>query len=539
MRHSDLARRGRGIVAAAFFGLLAITTTACSSGASGDSTADGGEPVDGGELTIGIDIDPACIDPHLVSTNIAFGITRTITDGLTDQDLETGEIVPWLAESWEVNDDSTEFTFHLRDGVTFSDGTPFDAEAVKANIETMAQLGADGPLVSSYVAGLESAEVVDDSTITITFAAPNAQLLQATATPAMGMVSVATTQMSPTERCEAGAVGTGPYVFESYSANDATVVTKREDYDWGSSTWASQGAAHVDTIDFQVIPEASTRVGALQSGQVDVATQIPSQNIDQFDGQGGMHLVTRPNPGLTATLLFNLEHPVMADQAVRQAIALGVNREDILTVLGKTAQPAEGLLTQVTAGWSDLSDEVVYDPEAAEEVLDEAGWEVGSDGIRVKDGQRLTIDYTNFNTPVEVGELIQSNLSELGMEIDLSQVSSAEITQAWADGTFDMTYQYSTRNDIDVFRNLLGTAGANNYNVDDPDLQALLDESARVSDPEGRADMAEEIQQYILEKAYGVPLYSFVTVYAASDTVHDFAFEASSRMQLHDVWIQQ
>ena len=511
---------------------------ACSSPNSDTSTTDSAEPQNGGAITVGIDLDPACVDPQLVSTNVALGITRTITDSLTDQDLDTGKIVPWLAESWDVNADSSQYTFHLRKGATFSDGTPFNAAVVKANFDTMAVLGAAGPLVSSYVAGMTSAHVIDESTVSITFSKPNAQFLQATATPAMGIVSLATTEKTPTERCASGAVGTGPFTFVSYALNDSTVVKKRDDYAWGSSTWKSQGPAHLKSITFRVIPEASTRVGALQSGQVNVAAQIPSQNIDQLDGKNGTHLVTRPNPGLTATLLFNLANPAVSDKAVREAIGYGVNRDDILAVLGKTANPAQGLLTKVTAGWSDLSKSVVYDPKQAAEILDQAGWVLGADDVRQKDGQRLEIQYKNFNTPAEVGELIQKNLTHIGIKVDLNQITAADITQAWSHGSFDMTYQYSTRNDIDVFRNLFGTAGANNYKMDDPQMQALLDQSASVSDAAGRADLATKIQQYIFDNSYAVPIYAFVTVYAASDSVHDFAFEASSRMQLHDAWIE-
>lgn len=538
MRTSTFRSRLRRSVVVTTAGIALFGLAACSS-STDDASSTVSAPVDGGSMTVGIDIDPACVDPQLVSTNVAFGITRTITDGLTDQDVSTGKIVPWLADSWDVNADSTRYTFHLREGVTFSDGTPFNAEVVKANFDTMATLGAAGPLVSSYVAGLVISEVIDDNTVSVTFAHPNAQFLQATATPAMGIVSLATTQKTPTERCAAGAVGTGPYTFVSYALNDSTVVKKRADYAWGSSTWKSQGAAHLDTVTFQVIPEASTRVGALQSGQIDAASQIPAQNIDQLDGTGGTHLVTRPNPGLTATLMFNLANPVVSDKAVRQAIALGVNREDILAVLGKTAAPAQGLVTQVTAGWSDLSSYVVYDPKKAAVTLDEAGWVLGTDGVRSKGGQALEINYKNFNTPADVGELIQKNLTDIGFKVDLTQITAAQITQAWADGSFDMTYQYSTRNDIDVFRNLLGIAGANNYRMNDPEMQALLDQSASVSDPAARADLATQTQKYIFDNGYAVPIYSFVTVYAASDSVHDFGFEASSRMQLHDAWIQK
>lgn len=130
-----------------------------------------------------------CVDPQQVSSNDNINIAKQTVASLTAQNPETGEIEPWLAQEWTVSEDATEFTFTLRDGATFSDGTPIDAEAVKLNFEGIVELGSVAPLGGSYLTGLDSITVVDPSTVTIKFSQPSAQFLQATSTHALGLIS--------------------------------------------------------------------------------------------------------------------------------------------------------------------------------------------------------------------------------------------------------------------------------------------------------------------------------------------------------------
>jgi len=168
------------------------TDPAGSAGAAGAT----GEPTAGGDLTIGTYLDPVCIDNQQIGTNASLSVTRQIVDSLTEQDPETGEILPWLATEWTTNADSSVFTFVLRDDVTFSDGTAFTAESVKTNLDAIVALGAKSPLAGPYLAGLTGVTVVDPTTVEIAFDRPNAQFLQATSNIALGMVSDATSAMT-------------------------------------------------------------------------------------------------------------------------------------------------------------------------------------------------------------------------------------------------------------------------------------------------------------------------------------------------------
>jgi len=518
----------RIVTALALVGVL----TACGSGGTTGTDTASGEPVSGGNLTIGTYLDPTCIDNQQIGSNVSLSITRQLVDSLTDQDPQTGQIEPWLATSWEVDDDATSYTFHLRDDVTFSDGSVFDAQVVKDNLDGIVALGASAPVAGPYLTGLSEVTVLDDRTVEVDFTQSNVQFLEATATIAMGMVSATTAGLSADERCAQGVIGSGPFVLDSYTANESAVISKRSGYAWGSPVWDSQGEAYLDQVTFQVLPEDSVRSGSLRSGQVDAIDSVAQQDEAALSS-GGFRIVTRANPGFAVSVLFNLDSPVGSDPAVRQAMLLGVDRDDVLTVLGPTGSRTEGLLSPTTPGANDFS--LTYDAERAAQILDAAGWTTGSDGIREKDGQRLTLDFPYFFDGA-VAELLQQEYASIGIELDIRQVTTADFITALSGGAFDATIGNLTRADIDVLRSVLTNDGANYYRFGDDDLQTLLEQQAAETDPTERESIADRIQTLVLDNAYVVPLHSLDGTYAVSDAVHDLKFEASTRLLLHDTW---
>lgn len=527
------SRRASLVVTAA----LAIATLAACSDTGEATGTTAGDPVSGGDLTIGSYLDPTCIDNQQIGSNVSLSITRQIVDSLTEQDPETGEITPWLAESWGVNDDSTVFTFSLRDDVTFSDGTVFDAQNVKNNIDAIIELGAQAPVAGPYLAGMTAATVIDASTIEIAFEQPNAQFLQATSNIALGMVSNATTELSADERCAAGVIGSGPFVLESYTANDATVIVRREGYAWGPPSSSNEGEAYLDSVTFQILPENSVRTGALLSGQVDAMDSVQQQDEASVTADG-FSLIARANPGFAVSLQFRLDSEVAADPAVRQAMMIGIDREDILSILGPTGAETLGLLSPTTPGAADFTSFLQYDPDAAVALLEDAGWTEGGDGVREKDGVRLEFEFPYFfDGPVV--ELLQQQYAEIGIRLNISQVTTADFLTALNSGSYDATVGNLTRADIDVLRSVLTSAGANNYRLSDAELEELLEAQAAEPDPAVRAEIAGEIQQLVLENAYMIPLHSLAGTYAVRDGVEGLRFEASTRLTLVDTWLAE
>lgn len=360
-----------------------------------ETAAEEGEAVFGGVYTHALEADPSCLYGPRTPFHVALNIIRQAADSLVDINPETGEFVPWLAESWEVNEDATAFTFVLRDGVTFSDGEPFTAEAVVANFEHIAELGPEAVGAAPIFAGFESAEVNDDDSVTVTFASSNVAFLSGLAGAWFGFLSPADLEKSIDELCAGDYSSTGPFVIEDYTVNESATLTQREDYDWPSAVYAHQGPAYVDELVFTFVAESGVRAGSLQSDQVHSISLVQPQDEAIVTGAGDS-LLTAIVPGLTQTWIINQQSELLQDAAVREAISLALNREEIATTLyGSGHSAATSLLGSPTLFYSDQSDLVTYDPDAAVAALEAAGWDVGDDGIRAKDGQRLTLNVIN------------------------------------------------------------------------------------------------------------------------------------------------
>ncbi|SER08570.1 ABC transporter substrate-binding protein [Actinokineospora terrae] len=514
------------------------TTNAAGGGGGGDA----GPPKPGGTLRLGISSNPDCLDPQQVGTNAALNVGRQLVDSLTDQDPANGKITPWLAEKWEVNADSTSFTFTLRKGATFSDGTPVDAAAVKGSFDGIKAIGPKAQLGNGYLAAYKGATVVDPSTVRLDFSAPSAQFLQASSTMSLGVLAPSAYRKSPEQRCQGdGLVGSGPFVFESFKSNQQIVITKRKGYAWGSPLWKHTGEAYLDKVEFRVVPEPGVRTGSLASGQLDAITDVQPVDEPQFAGNGFTEPV-RANPGIVFNLHANTTRGVLTDLKVRQAVLKGVNRQEVTdTVLTKNYKPASSILGSATPLHLDLSKELAYDPDGAKKLLDEQGWAPGPDGIRVKDGTRLSAKIVFslvFNQNQSVLELVQQQLRKIGFDLQIEQRTTAETQQLTLAGDYDFIWYNTTRADADILRQLFSTKAGNRSKLTAGNpLDATLDKQAATVDEATRKPAVEEAQRVIVEQAYAVPVFELTQVWGLGPKTHDVAFEASSRMRLFDAWL--
>lgn len=508
------------------------------SGCSGSAQAEGesdAKPQSGGTLKVAYDVDPQCIDGQQQGTNVTLNVTRQITDSLTDQDPETGEIVPWLAESWDVDKDSKTFTFHLRDGVTFQDGSDFTSESVKENFEAIEDLGAKSSLGQTYLDGLESITTPDERTVTFTFADPNVQFLQATSTMTLGFYSSDTLQKTPEERCTGDIVGTGPFSLESFEHNKGIKLSRFDDYDWASSLAKHDGAAYLDGIDFSIVPEASVRNGSLISGQIDVDTSVQSQDEKTLDAQG-LGIVSRPNPGVVYNLVPKETGDIASDKAVRQALVKGIDRPQLQSVLSDHQAPATSVLAKSTAQYEDLSDLLAYDPDGAKKLLEDAGWKAGADGIREKDGTKLSTTLTYWQDAPFL-ELVQQQLREIGFDLQLDKKTLAEVTAKQAEGQEEFTFGNLTRTDADVVRNYFGAEEQNANSRKPGKIDEALAKTTSEQSADTRTKDFTEAVKLIIDEGYSIPIVELSGVVGTGKNVHDFAYEASSRYQLHDTWL--
>ncbi|MFJ9896073.1 ABC transporter substrate-binding protein [Streptomyces sp. NPDC091280] len=513
--------------------------TACGSGGGGAGDT-GGRATSGGTLTFAVGSDAGCVDPQQVASNDTIYSVRQIVDSLTDQNPQTGKIVPWLAKSWDISSDATTFTFHLRSGVTFSDGSKLTAQVVKDNFDAVPKLGALGTLAEGYLSGLKSTTVVDPLTVKVTFQQPNAQFLQATSTHSLGIESSASVQRSPQEKCSKGVVGSGPFVLKQYVQNQSITLAKRTGYAWGSSLWRKSGEAYLDKVVFKVVPEAGVRAGSLQSGQVDAISSVGKANEAALKG-GQVTLQRRANPGVVFGLALNNSRPVLKDARVRQAIGFAIDRKQIADAVFPTGtQPATSVLAHTTPDYTDLSSDLTTDAAKAKSLLDAAGWKTGSDGVRTKDGKKLslTVDWIpNSATNQPALELIQQQLKAVGIGLTLKQLQVTQLAPTLQSGDFDVAWSNITRADPDILRSSFSTKLANFYRLPASPLDTALTGQAATTDTAKRAQLVQQAQELLVKNAYYAPVVELQTQIGVAKKVHALNFDASSRIQLHDTWI--
>ncbi|MFD8812908.1 ABC transporter substrate-binding protein [Streptomyces sp. NPDC059627] len=516
-----------------------VLLTACGSGDDG-SGGKSGPAKSGGTLTFAVGSDSGCVDPQQVASNDTIYSVRQIVDSLTDQDPKTGKIVPWLAKSWDISADATTFTFHLRPGVTFSDGSKLTAQVVKDNFDAVPNLGALGTLAEGYLSGVKSTTVVDPLTVKVTFKQPNAQFLQATSTHSLGIESSASVKKTPQQKCSDGVVGSGPFVLKQYVQNQSITLDRRTGYDWGSSLWSKKGEAYLDKLVFKVVPEAGVRAGSLQSGQVDAISSVGKANEAALKG-GQVALQSRANPGVVFGLGLNNARPLLKDTKVRQAISAAIDRKQIAdTVFPTGTQPATSILAHTTPDYTDLSSDLALDTAKAKSLLDQAGWKAGSDGIRTKDGKKLTLTiswFPNAATNQPALELVQQQLKAVGIDVVLKQLPVTQFATTLQSGDFDVVWGNATRADPDILRSSFSTQLANFYHLPASSLDTALSAQAAATDTAKREQLVGEAQQLIVRNAYDVPVVELQTQLGVSNKVHDLTFDSGSRVQLHDTWI--
>lgn len=557
-RHRSRSLGGRRRLAtAAVAAMTAAILAACGSGsgggaAAGDS-ADGssaGKPVPGGRLKIAFWNDlQACIDPNQVYWIESRSLDRNIADSLTDQDPKTGKIVPWLATSWTVNADATEYTFKLRDGVTFSDGTKLDANAVKTAYDGTVALGPRSTLGVTYLAGYKATTVVDPSTVKVEFSTPNAAFLQATSTTTLAVLSPATYKETPEARCAGKIVGSGAFTLDSYSAAKSAKLTRRAGYAWPSSLVANKGEAYLAGIDVSYIAEDSVRVGSLTNGTLDIAwprQPISSADQDVIKASGG-RIETRALPGISTNLYPNVtgDRP-LGDLAVRRALYKALDLPSYTKTIFWDGYPvAKSPLTSTTPYVADESAKLAHDPAGAAKLLDGAGWTLGSDGYRHKDGRKLTlVALTQAGTPGD--QLVQDQLKKVGIDYQIKVVTASQFTPTAAKGDYDLVPGYLTRADPSVLGSLLNAAGSTSYTAKFSQDAAT---AAKVSDlfgkglstvnPEARGGVYQQLQDYLIDNGLVFPIADRVQVIGLTKKVHGFAWTSESFLRANDLWLSK
>ena len=534
---------GAGAATLAVAALVAGCAAQPAESTSGDNT----DPVTGGELTY-LEYQPhTSLYPPAAGFYPNGGLVNNIADRLTHQDTESLEIEPWIATDWEVNDDDTEYTFNLRDDVTFSDGTALDAAAVAKNFDTFGLGNKDLNLtVSEAINNYASSEVVDADTVIFRFSAPAPGFLQATSTINSGLLSPETLDRK-LEDFGAGSgteiIGSGPFVISAETIGTDVTLTAREDYDWAPPSVEHQGRAYLDTINIVVTPEDSVRIGALTSGQADYVRYVQAFDEAQVEA-AGIDIYAPQTRGVNNSLSIRFTNPLVADLRVRQALVAGVNAQEIVDTIFTANYPvATSALSQSALGYKDESDSLTFDPDKSEELLDDAGWDLNADGIREKDGQELSLDvYVANAQPLskQTLELASQQLAKIGVTLNVKEADAASYAADIKDPLKTPLYHSMVgRADLDVIKSQYYTKNRNTLLSNDTHLDELLELVASESDPAVRLERSADVQDYLAEQAYVIPLFEEPQVYGAAPYVKGIEFESVARPTFYNVWLDK
>ncbi|MET8090834.1 ABC transporter substrate-binding protein [Micromonospora sp. NPDC005220] len=522
--------------------VLVTAATAILTGCTGKSESGGGDgatPRAGGTLTFATDTDPGCLDPHQSPAAAALLTGRGVVDSLVAQDPRTGDVVPWLAESWKTDERATTYTFTLRGDATFSDGAPVDGAAVKANLDRIVAPATKSLLAAGFLAGYAGTTVTADRTVEVRFSQPNAGFLQAATTAFLGIQSPGSFAAGPAATCRK-IVGSGPFTVSDYVPQQRVTLARRTGYRWAPRTAAHQGDAFLEKVVLTIAPDNGVRSGSLRSRQVDAAGNVTPRDAVAL-GEAGFDVHRREQAGIAYSLFINGAKAPWTDAALRQAVAHAVDRAQVVKTLYQDQYArATSVLTPTTPGYR--ASETTTSAAEAKRLLDAAGWRAGSDGIRAKDGQRLTLRWTYVSPAREqrdlLAQLVQQQLRAVGVEVLLDPAPAGDVIRRQTTGDWQMGDISFLRADADVLRTVLqSSAGGRPPIVNDPTLAAALAEGAGTLDPEVRKTSYAQAQQRIAEQALAIPVYNPTYLLATGDQVRAATFDAQGLPQFYDTWL--
>ena len=487
-------------------------------------------------LVVGQIAEPQSLDPQHVSAVNDFRILMNVYDGLVRYKDGTLEVEPALATDWTISEDGLEYTFNLREGVSFHDGSPFNAEAVKFSFERM--INEDHPYhtgtfpLSFYFSAVASVEAVDDSTVRFTLNEPYAPFLSNLAYPAGLIVSKAAVETHG-EDFDRNPSGTGAFKFAEWQSNTRVVIERNADY------W--DGAPPLEAVVFRPITDANTRVAAMLSGEIDVMVEVPPDNVATFSESADFELYEQAGPHLWF-LILNAKEGVFANKAARQAVNYAVNKQSLVEdVLQGTATVASGP-TPPAFNWAyneDL-DPYPYDPDKARALLAEAG---------VDEGTAVTFYVTQGGSgmldPISMGTAIQADLQAVGLDVAIETYewnTFLGLVNPGLEGKADMAEMAWMTNDPDTLPFLaLRTeawpeqGGFNSGYYSNPEVDDLLAKARTSTDQAERAMLYKQMQQIVYDDAPWLFVANWKQNAVTASEVDNFSLQPSFFLLLQDV----
>jgi peptide/nickel transport system substrate-binding protein len=534
--------------------LVAATALTACAGQSSSLTSSTGKPVYGGTLTYLQDRSETCLDPEDGGDIPQAMIGQQITDDLVYEG-PGGKIEPWLATSWTVSTDGLKYVFTIKQGVKFTDGTPLNAAAVKANLDRVVDPKTGSSTDGGYIAPFYAdSKVLSPYVLEVDLKQADTALLDVLAQGYIGIESPAGFARGETKNC-ADPIGTGPFKIQSYTPNQQVVLVRNQHYNTAPPGSAHQGPAYLSKIIWKIVPDGTVRNAALLKKQADVIYYPPSENW-KSDEASGVQIFTHERPGSPNGITFNVTAAPLNELAVRQAVIYASNEAVNLKSAYFGTYPYVGspLVTGTPDYDSALQKAYPASIQKADALLDQAGW-TGKDsaGYRTKNGKELKIaipyDSDAGQTPAEDLTLyqdIQASEKLAGIDIVLQPISTTVLYALYENHKYQtLAGDYWITNTPDVLRTLFSTQalkfyGTNGDLYSNPKLDTLLNEALSAQDPATRKQLYTQAQELVSGAALQLNLYPAEERLAYNSNIQGITADyAVGLPDFHDTWISR
>jgi peptide/nickel transport system substrate-binding protein len=480
------------VIATAALAAATVILTGCTApgGAAG-----GGDPVAGGTLDFGIRSDGTTGFNPTQDQLGASGqmIMRAIYEPLL-VDSEAGTLEPYLASAVTPSDDLSTWTIDLRSGITFSDGTPLDADVVVANLEGY-QASAN---FGGQFAAVESIEATDDDTVTVELSAPSSAFLGTLILPIMSPSTLDVVGAGAGD-----AIGTGPFVLDSWSADSGGTVVRNESY------WRD-GLPYVDAVDFHVLGSDEATIAAIESGEIQAFTSQDPALLSRFAEREGFELTTSSAIAPTGVILVNPDSDPLGDIDLRVALAQATDKESIVALQGPdVVQPANGPFAPGKPGHLEDTGTPAFDLDAATSAIEE--WESENGPLEI------TITYPTDSK--QIAELVQSQWTQAGVDVTLEGKEPGAAILDVLTGNYEVTIGslpgVSQAVDLKVFLdssnlNPVGDISTDYMRVDDPAVDGAFSDLESTADADETRAAAEDLNRALGEGVATIWTYWYV-----------------------------
>lgn len=491
--------------------------------------------------TVAIFQEPDTLDPAALSLISTLQVVQSMFDTLIYQVPGRG-YYPGLAQSFKVSPDVRVYTFQLRRGVLFHDGTPFNAQAVKFNFDRIVDSKFRSGVSKGNLGPYLKTDVIGPYTVQIVFKEPNASFINEM-THQSYSISSPTAIKKYGNNYGSNPVGTGPFVFKEWKKGNHVTAVRNPNYNWGPSFLGNRGAPQLSQVTFRTLPDHSAQASALQTGEISLAQNLSPQDIAQILQGGKYAKWVSPAFGIPYAMLLNAQKAPTDDIRVRKALNFAADQDAIIKAFyNGVYTPAVSVFDEGTLGFDARTQDLYpHDVGKANQLLDDAGWKRGSSGVRQKDGQDLTVKFlivSNFGFD-NMSQLLQAQFKEVGVASDISTEGFPGVFDSFNKGVQNLASFFYYDVDPFAIHSIFGCAFIGNAlnwaHFCDASFDKLAATANALPNARQRTAAYDRAGRYLMDQAVLIPVYNKRGVFVGRSSIKGLVFTVNTAPMFNDV----